>query len=327
MSGPLFTTGFNQLGQLGDGSTDPRSSPVSIIRSGPYVAVKGGGLFTVAIDSAGAIWAWGANDYGQLGNNSQSPYSSPISIRRGGSYVAVNAGLGHTVAIDSAGMIWAWGQNTSGQLGNNSLSSPYPSPISIRRGGSYVAVSAGDYHTVALDSKGMIWAWGDNWDGQLGDNDPLTNKSSPVSIARVRASSFIAINAGSYHTLAIDSDGMVWAWGYNYYGGVGYGGDLISSPVPISRIGSYIDIAGGRFHSVFLEDSSPPSPSPRWAFFIASPEYGKADLTVHFTDTSTDNPNRWYWDFGDGHTSTLQNPTHTYTTAGNHIVTLTVTRA
>jgi len=63
------------------------------------------------------------------------------------------------------------------------------------------------------------------------------------------------------------------------------------------------------------------------ASFQAIPESGDADLVVRFIDTSIGSPTTWHWDFGDGHTSTLQNPTHTYTTAGNHIVTLTVIKA
>lgn len=61
------------------------------------------------------------------------------------------------------------------------------------------------------------------------------------------------------------------------------------------------------------------------ADFIASPLSGHPPLTVAFTDLSTGLPSAWLWDFGDGHTSTDQNPTHTYDTAGSYDVTLTAT--
>ena len=63
------------------------------------------------------------------------------------------------------------------------------------------------------------------------------------------------------------------------------------------------------------------------ANFSANPTYGYAPLNVDFTDTSSGTPTSWSWDFGDGTNSTPQNPTHTYSTAGNYTVTLTATNA
>jgi len=60
----------------------------------------------------------------------------------------------------------------------------------------------------------------------------------------------------------------------------------------------------------------------QFANFTATPTYGKAPLTVTFTDTSDASPTKWNWDFGDGTTSTVQNPQHTYTTAGSYNVSL-----
>ncbi|UBM63513.1 PKD domain-containing protein [Candidatus Sulfidibacterium hydrothermale] len=63
------------------------------------------------------------------------------------------------------------------------------------------------------------------------------------------------------------------------------------------------------------------------ANFTASTTSGKVPLTVTFTDHSSNTPVFWHWDFGDGYTSTLQNPTHTYVYAGTYRVTLTVTNS
>ena len=61
------------------------------------------------------------------------------------------------------------------------------------------------------------------------------------------------------------------------------------------------------------------------ASFYASETSGTAPFTVEFTDTSTNSPTSWLWNFGDGNTSKIENPTNTYTTAGNYTVSLTVT--
>jgi PKD repeat protein len=66
---------------------------------------------------------------------------------------------------------------------------------------------------------------------------------------------------------------------------------------------------------------------PLTADFTASPTSGTAPLAVSFTDVSTGAPTSWSWNFGDGNTSTQQNPTHTYSTAGTYSVSLTVSNA
>ena len=67
------------------------------------------------------------------------------------------------------------------------------------------------------------------------------------------------------------------------------------------------------------------APQPPVASFNASPTNGIAPLTVSFTDTSSGQPTSWAWTFGDGGTSTAQNPSHVYTAAGTYSVTLTAT--
>jgi PKD repeat protein len=69
------------------------------------------------------------------------------------------------------------------------------------------------------------------------------------------------------------------------------------------------------------------SPAPLSASFTGTPTSGAAPLAVSFTDTSSGSPTTWSWDFGDGTTSTLQNPTHTYATTGTYTVTLGVANA
>lgn len=70
-----------------------------------------------------------------------------------------------------------------------------------------------------------------------------------------------------------------------------------------------------------------PNTNPPVAAFSGTPTSGNIPLTVVFTDASTNNPTSWSWDFGDGGTSTAQNPSHTYTVAGSYTVTLTATNA
>ena len=81
-------------------------------------------------------------------------------------------------------------------------------------------ISAGGSHIIALKSDGTVWAWGHNYDGQLGDGTK-TDKTTPVQVSGLTG--IVSISAGYCHTIALKSDGTVWAWGYNYYGHLGDG--------------------------------------------------------------------------------------------------------
>jgi alpha-tubulin suppressor-like RCC1 family protein len=82
------------------------------------------------------------------------------------------------------------------------------------------AIAAGDNHTVALKNDGTIRAWGNNSNGQLGD-DTTSNRTTPVQVNRL--SDMTAIAAGDNHTVALKKDGTAWAWGNNSYGQLGDG--------------------------------------------------------------------------------------------------------
>ena len=259
----IWAWGNNGNGQIGNNSTDHQSSPVSIARSSTYKITSIGNAHSLAIDAAtDMVWAWGYNATGQLGNNAAGDQSSPVSIARAGSYNALVAGYNHNLAIDAAtGMVWAWGNNGQGQLGTGNQTNQ-SSPVSIARIGSYKAIAANgssnNYsQSLAIDAAtGMVWAWGQNYDGRLGDNT-VFDRSSPVSIAR--AGSYSAIAVGDSHCLAIDAaTGMVWAWGYGSYGRLGNNlASSRSSPVSIARAGSYSAIAsgsyGGNAHSLAID--------------------------------------------------------------------------
>ena len=77
----------------------------------------------------------------------------------------------------------------------------------------------------------------------------------------------------------------------------------------------------------YIEVSQYIPPQVPVADFTATPTTGNAPLTVQFTDNSANDPTNWLWDFGDGSTSTQQNPAHTYNDPGTYTVTLTVSNA
>jgi PKD repeat protein len=90
------------------------------------------------------------------------------------------------------------------------------------------------------------------------------------------------------------------------------------------------DIRGADATVEFFLDPAgwtPPDCPDVEADFSGTPTSGDAPLTVDFTDETTNGPTSWAWDFGDGGTSTEQNPEHVYTTPGVYTVSLTASSA
>ncbi len=274
-----FAWGENGSGQLGNNSLEDRVVPMAVTSTGvlagkTVVAASAGASHSVALCSDGTVAAWGSNGSGQLGNNSITYSLVPVAASLTGvladkTVVAVAAGGSHSVALCSDGTVAAWGSNGSGQLGNNSFtSSSVPVQVTaagVLAGKTVVAVAAGGGHSVALCSDGTVAAWGLNIYGQLGDNSTNTahpyGSAVPVAVVRsgvLGGKTVVAVAAGSYHGMALCSDGTVAAWGSNYYGQLG-NNSLIDSPVPVivTRSGvlslkAVVAVAAGRDHSMAL---------------------------------------------------------------------------
>ena len=132
----------------------------------------------------------------------------------------ITAGESHTVAVKQDGTVWAWGNNSYGQLGNGTTTVRI-TPVQVSGLSTNVtAIAAGGNYTVALKQDGTIWAWGDNYYGELGDGT-YTERHTPVQVSGL--SGVTAIAAGGRHTVAMKQDGTVWAWGDNSIGQIGDG--------------------------------------------------------------------------------------------------------
>lgn len=128
---------------------------------------------------------------------------------------AVSIGDGFAVALTAEGIAWSWGTNTVGQLGNGTASTAYQTtPVRVSGTQTFVAVSAGTAHVLALDADGNVWSWGENGSGQLGLGDSQ-NRHVPTKIPLFSTSKVVEIAAGGYTSFARTVDGSVFAWGNN----------------------------------------------------------------------------------------------------------------
>jgi alpha-tubulin suppressor-like RCC1 family protein len=191
-----------------------------------------------------AVLSWGANDSAQLGNGTTQSSTLPGAVSGlGTGVIQVSAGDSHSLAVRSDGSAWAWGSNLGGQLGDGSYTA-YGEPIHVPGLTQVIQVAAGAGHSLALRSDGTVWAWGDNNRGQIGDGQHGLNQLRPVKVKVLTG--VTAIAAGNFFSLALRSDGTVWAWGDNTYGQLGNGTEPASAvPVQVPGLSQVTKIAAG----------------------------------------------------------------------------------
>jgi len=219
----------------------------------------------------GNIWVWGSNFYGLLGNGTTGgDRLTPIHVRGLTKVVSIATSYNHCLALKSDGTIWAWGSNYRGKLGKDNTLGVYPIPSQVSGLSEIVAIAAGYDHSLALKSDGTVWAWGDNRFGQAGNgitfgssnatNASMTTTTNDTSrgITQVSGlSDIVAISAGVAHSLALKSDGTVWAWGGNYYGQLGNGTSGTNSdrgvPMQVKELSGVVSIGAGAFHTLAVK--------------------------------------------------------------------------
>jgi alpha-tubulin suppressor-like RCC1 family protein len=239
--GTVWAWGYNQYGQLGDGTKTDKYIPVEVTGLTNIVAIAAGCNHGVALKDDGTVWVWGPNTFGTLGDGTTTERTTAVQVSGLTDVIAITAGYLHTVALKKDGTVWAWGLNYTGQLGDGTVTDRY-TPVQVIDLGSITSVKAKGTGSIALRNDGTVWAWGYNGWGQLGD-ETLTSRYSPVqvmSISDVLAiyedyvyhgngteptglTGIAAIEAGYYDTFLLTNNGMVWGWGDNSGGQLGNG--------------------------------------------------------------------------------------------------------
>lgn len=257
--GTVMSWGRNTSAQLGVGATGNRNYASAVMETSvqpltDVAAVSAAAQHSLALKKDGTVYSWGNNGMGQLGRTGTTNRAGRISGFNGKKIVQISTSDSHSLALDEDGNVWGWGLNMYGETGSGStaeftVNTPVQSKASASEAlGNIVAVAAGQYHSLALTESGEVLAWGMNTNGQLGDGTQ-SNRVYPVAVINDDGSGNLTgvkqISAKGYNSLALKTDGTLWAWGDNSKGQLGRGDYNLST-----RAGSVMDKNGNIFDNV-----------------------------------------------------------------------------
>jgi len=241
--GTLWAWGYSEDGRTGLGAGIVYvTSPVQVGAHADWALVSAS-AHTMAIRNDGTLWAWGRNDFGRTGLGTAIGYTmEPARVGTHSDWVYVSNSLS-TIGIreDSNGnrTLWAWGSNGNGLTGLGTTAGNTLVPTRVGTGTNWASVSVGLTHAVAIGTDGTLWAWGSNEGGLTGLGTTAGNTLVPTRVGT--ETNWASVSVGSTHTVAIRTDGTLWAWGtHGHLIGVGVAtGDVL---VP-TRVGADADWA------------------------------------------------------------------------------------
>ncbi len=213
--------GRNAEGELGDGSTYDRSTPVKVYGLANAVAVSAGAYHTCALLADHTVRCWGGNNQGELGDGTATQRLLPVSVTGVTTAIAIEVGTGHSCAVLTDHTVRCWGDGTYGQLGDGQHSSK--TPIAVPGIDAATSISAGEVHTCAGLSDGTVACWGDNSAGQVGDGTTTTHDHVAKTLGLAGAVDIAAggTDPGIGHSCALLTDHTVRCWGDDRFGQVG----------------------------------------------------------------------------------------------------------
>ena len=277
-NGKAYCWGYNQYGQLGDGSNSDKKLPAAVsagaIGNKTIRYITTNYSHTCAIASDNKAYCWGLGTAGQLGNGANLNKNVPVAVSAGaiGSQVikSIKTGILHTCAIAFDNKTYCWGSTgAAGLLGNGSGATNYikntPAAVSAGAIGSQTikSIAVGDYHTCVIAVDNKAYCWGFNREGQLGDGTSDQYKDVPIAVStgEIGSQTIKSVTAGDSHTCAIAFDNKAYCWGHGYYGQLGNGANLNKNmPVAVSAgaIGSQTikSIVAGGYHTCAIASNN-----------------------------------------------------------------------
>jgi len=285
----LFGWGNNNSGQLCLGNITSYSSPKQIGNLTTWSVLSGSGTSFFGIQSNGTLWACGQNYAGVLGLGNTTFYSSPKQVGALTNWAKICVSNVTVWAVKTDGTLWSWGANQYGQLGLSNTTY-FSSPKQVGSLTNWLQVVASSYNgALAVKTDGTLWAWGQNNQGQLGQNN-TTNLSSPKQVGSL--TNWLTVAGGGYYgqSYAIKTDGTLWSWGNNDFGQLGLGNRTkYSSPKQVGSLTNWSKISSGNFSIVALKTDS-----TLWSWgYNAAGQLGVGNITSYSSPQQVGSLTNW----------------------------------
>jgi alpha-tubulin suppressor-like RCC1 family protein len=294
-NGEVYAWGNNSNGQLGLGNLDNKATPQKVPSLTSIKDIAASQFHTLALDQNGKVWAWGLNWSGQLGDGTYKNSQVPVQVKDLDNVAAIGTGYRFSFALKNDGTVWVWGadcehnnetnyraiiESFSGSLdiagsyfdadesnvdefneaanciGENWINIKSNVPVQLTSLADVKQVSAGYGHLLALKTDGTVWGWGCNKYGQLGlgkvGNDDAVKK--PQQIPGLPA--IKSISAGFRHSVVVDGQGKVWAWGHNRWGqaGTSQGSEDVVTPAQLAGVDPIKTVLAGLDYTLMIDE-------------------------------------------------------------------------
>lgn len=227
--GEVWTWGLNTNGQLGDGTTVNKYTPVKVKANlNGIIQIACGNNHMVAVKADGTAYSWGYNQYGKLGDNTGTQRTIPVAVLTSVNteledIIGVEASHNNSYFLKADGTVLSVGYGGNGQLGNG-VTGNQSLPVHVLNSDgtdnlkNITTIKAGANTIYALDKVGKVYAWGVGSNGQIGNNDIL-NSSKPTFVkdgsGEDTLDQMLYLGAGWNHGLVVGNDGYIQVWGAN----------------------------------------------------------------------------------------------------------------
>ena len=239
----VYCWGWNEHGQLGDGTRTPRQTPTLVVKGLQFRQVDAGWSHTCGVTTVGRAYCWGDNYLGQLGDGTTSGRRRPVAVSGGRLFRQVAVGYSHTCGVTRDNQVLCWGQNRFGQVGDSTRVAVRLTPTPVAGGHEFRQVDAGGLHNCAVTTDNRAFCWGGGENGQIGNG--VTRRSywpKPVRGGLY----FTHVTAGGYHSCGETATRRAYCWGDNGYGQLGDGTQIMRPmPVPVAGNPTFRQVSAG----------------------------------------------------------------------------------
>ena len=224
-------TGIFDTGNLGDGFSVDRSSPVHVGALRTWLIPSAMYQQAMCTKSDGTLWSWGRNSgygAGALGLGDFVDRSSPVQIGALTTWLTPCMAYTHGMCVKTDGTLWLWGKNNYGQLGFNNTTDTN-SPVQLGNITTWSQPTSRGQYSFCTRTDNTLWSWGQNTSGQMGTNDTI-ERSSPVQLGGAEWS---RVEGHRYGGIAVKTAGSLWYWGSDATSIIGNAPKGRSSPAQV----------------------------------------------------------------------------------------------